>query len=358
MKPIPVADLKAFTLQVFLKCGLSKEDAETAAEVLVTTDTWGVYTHGTKALYAYTRRLRAQGLKPLGRPHVEKEGPAWALVDGDSSLGMVTGVFAMRLAVAKAKTSGVAFVVVRNSCHFGAAGYYASLAADQGQIGMAMSNDVPSVAAPGSLGAVLGSNPFAFAAPSGHAGELVLDIATAEAAGGKVAAAAAEGKTVPSTWLVDAQGKPTGDPTLFIQQKASLAPMSGHKGYGLALMIEILSGVLSGSALRDRVGIWMREPLARPTDHSHAFLAVNPAVFLGEDAFLARQDDLFGGIRGLPAAKGIDHIKIPGEIEQDKRKKALAEGIQFPAEVLRLLRVAAEENGFPVPSFLDPAQAG
>jgi ureidoglycolate dehydrogenase (NAD+) len=353
MKAIAVAELKAFVLQVLAKCGVGEEDAETTAEILVTTDTWGVYTHGTKALYAYTRRLRAQGIKPRGRPRVQKEGSAWALVDGDSSLGMVTGVFAMKLAIAKATTSGVAFVVVRNSCHFGAAGYYASLAAAEGQIGIAVSNDVPSVAAPGSLGAVLGSNPFAFAAPSGHAGDLLLDISTAEAAGGKVAAAAAEGKSVPTTWLVDSEGQPTGDPTLFIRQKAALAPMAGHKGYGLALMIEVLSGVLSGSALRDRVGIWMLDPMDQPTDHSHAFLAINPNVFLGIDAFLARQDGLFSGIRGLPTARGIDHLKIPGEIEEGKRKKALAEGIQFPAEVLRLLRVAAEENGCPIPSFLN-----
>ena len=134
----------------------------------MTTDTWGVYTHGTKALYAYTRRLREKGLKPRGRPRVQSEGPAWALVDGDSSLGMVTGVFAMNLAVAKAATSGIALVVVRNSCHFGAAGYYAALAASQGQIGLAMSNDVPSVSAPGSCGAVMGSNLLRFRAPSGR----------------------------------------------------------------------------------------------------------------------------------------------------------------------------------------------
>jgi ureidoglycolate dehydrogenase (NAD+) len=278
MIPIAVDELKAFALQVLVKCGVSNEDAETTAEVLVTTDTWGVFTHGTKALYAYTRRLRARGLNPQGRPHVQSEGPAWALVNGDSSLGMVTGVYAMNLAIAKAKASGVAFVVVRNSCHFGAAGYYASIAAAQGQLGIAISNDVPSVAAPGSLGPVLGSNPFAFAAPSSHAGDFVLDIATAAAAGGKVAAAAAEGKSVPDTWLIDAEGRPTGDPTLFVQQKASLAPMAGHKGYGLALMIEILSGVLSGSALRDKVGIWMWEHFGRATDHSHAYMAINKGV--------------------------------------------------------------------------------
>jgi LDH2 family malate/lactate/ureidoglycolate dehydrogenase len=265
---------------------------------------------------------------------------------------MVTGVFSMKLAMAKAAASGVALVVVRNSCHFGAAGYYASLAASEGLIGVAVSNDVPSVAAPGSRAAVMGSNPFAFGAPSGHEGAMVLDIATAGVAGGKVAAAAAEGKSVPSSWLVDAEGQPTSDPSLFVQRKASLAPMAGHKGYGLALMIEILSGALSGAAMRDKVGIWMWEPLGKPTDHSHAFLAINPSVFLGEKVFGERLDDLFRGIRKSPAVRDVDHVMIPGEIEQDKRRDALSAGIDFPAEVLRLLRVAAEENGCPIPSFL------
>jgi ureidoglycolate dehydrogenase (NAD+) len=355
LKPVPVAELKSFVLQVLEGCGLSRADAETTADVLVTTDTWGVFTHGTKALYAYTRRLRAKGSKPDGRPHVQREGAGWAVVDGDSAIGMVTAVFAMRLAMTKASQSGIAMVAVHNTCHFGAAGYYASLAADEGKLAIVVSNDVPSVAAPGSRGPVLGSNPFAFGAPSGSEGPMVLDIATAEVAGGKVAAAAAEGKRVPESWLVDSEGRPAGDPNLFLQGKASLAPMSGHKGYGLALMIEILSGALSGSLMRDEVGIWMREPLGQPTGHGQAFLAIDPAVFLGADRFSLRMDRLFRSIRSSPTVAGVDHLKIPGEIEQGKRRRALTHGIDFPDEVLRLLRVAAEENSCPVPSFLDRA---
>ena len=356
-KLVPVQELTAFVLQVLAKCGVNEADAAITADVLVTTDTWGVFTHGTKLLYAYTRRLRAHGLKPAGKPKIQSEAPAWAVVDGDSSLGMVTGVFAMNLAVAKASASGLAFVVVRNSCHFGAAGYYAALAAAAGQIGLVVSNDVPSVAAPGSTGPVLGSNPFAFAAPSGNMGDFVLDIATAEAAGGKVAAAAAEGKRVPASWLVDREGKPTTDASLFMVQKACLAPMAAHKGFGLALMIEVLSGVLSGAALRDSVGHWMGEPLQRPTDHGQAFLAINPKAFMSEAEFLDRQDQLFQGVRGEPVAEGIDHVKIPGEIEQTRRRHALVEGIEFPAEVLKLLRLAADENGCSAPSFLSSENA-
>jgi len=350
MKPVPVSALKSFVLQVLAQCGVSPEDAETSAEVLVTTDTWGVFTHGTKSLYAYARRLREGGLQPRGKPRVVNGGPAWSLVDGDSSLGMVTGVYAMKLAIAKAAESGIAMVVVRNSCHFGAAGYYASLAASCGQLGLAVSNDVPSVAAPGSLGPVLGSNPFAFGAPSAHEGAMILDMATAEVAGGKVAAAAAEGKAVPSRWLFDQKGQPTSDPQLFVERKAYLAPMSGYKGYGLGLMIEILSAGLSGAAMRDEVGLWMHDPKSIATDHSHAFIAINPGVFLGDNVFPGRLDRLFSGIRGGPAAAGP--LKIAGEIEEEKRQKALVSGIDLPDEVRRLLRTAAEENGCPMPAFL------
>jgi LDH2 family malate/lactate/ureidoglycolate dehydrogenase len=265
---------------------------------------------------------------------------------------MVTGVFAMNLAIKKAASSGIAMVVVRNSCHFGAAGFYAKLAASQGQVGIAMSNDVPSVAAPRSLGPVLGSNPFAFAASSSEQGTMVLDMATSEVAGGKVAAAAAEGKLVPATWLVDAQGQPTTDPNLFLKQQASLAPMAGYKGYGIALMIEILSGALSGASMRKDVGIWMLEPRDEPTDHGHAFISIAPAVFLGEGVFPARLDDLLSGIRGTPV-QGGDHVKIPGDIEESKAAKAQLEGIQLPEEVLKLLRVAATENGLSIPVFLN-----
>lgn len=351
MRPIQISELMAFVVEVLVKCGVSEEDAHVAADVLVTTDSWGVFSHGTKSLHGYCRRLQKRGLNPRGRPKIDREGPAWALVDGDSSLAMVTGVFAMRLAIAKAEQSGIALITVHNSCHFGAAGYYASLAAAAGQIGFAFSNDFPSVAAPGSQGAVLGSNPFAFAAPSGKEGSMVLDMATAEAAGGRVAAAAAAGKTVPSTWLVDLQGRPTTDPNQFLRHQAVLAPMAGHKGYGLALMIEILTGALSGAAMREQVGKWYWEPRDTSTDHSHAFIAINPAVFLGPEVMPGRIDALFQGIRSGPSVPGAN-VKIPGDIERDKRARALDSGIDFPADVRQMLRVAAEENNCLVPAFL------
>lgn len=352
MKPVSVSDLNAFVLAVLDRCGVSKADAQTAADVLVTTDTWGVFTHGTKGLLTYTRRLRGHGLKPQGRPKIERQGPSWAAVDGDCALAMVTGVFAMNVAIEKAAASGIAIVTVRHSCHFGSAGYYASLAADHGQIGFVVCNAEPRVSAPGSAVPVLGSNPIGFAAPSQSKGNMVLDIATAAAAGGKVAAAASAGQQVPTDWLVDEQGNPVTDPHRYLNGNAFLAPMSAHKGYGLGLMVEVLSAALSGSGMRDKTGMADWDPPEKETDYGQTFLSIDPAVIMGANVFAPRMDDLLSGIRGLPATKSAGQIKIPGDIEQDKRKGALKDGIPLPPDVVKALQTVAKENNVPVPAFL------
>ena len=148
-KLVAVKDLDQFCRTALRRCGLNEEDAQRTADVLVTTDTFGVFTHGTKSLAGYIKRLRGGGLRADAVPQIVSEGPAWAIVDGQSAIGMVTSVFAMNTAMGKAATGGVAYVAVRNSCHFGAAGYYALLAARAGMIGMAMANDTPSMAVPG-----------------------------------------------------------------------------------------------------------------------------------------------------------------------------------------------------------------
>src|SRR5206468_2758307 len=200
---VSVRDLETFCVEALTRVGVSEAGARTTADVLVTTDTWGTFTHGTKALRAYVRRLRGGGLRKNGRPKVVSEGPAWALVDGDSSLGMVSSEFAMQTALAKAAAVGIAFVGLRNNCHYGAAGYYASMAIEKDMIGISMANDIPTVNAPGARGSVLGSNPFGFAAPAGKEKPILLDMATSTVAGGKVFAAAALGKTIPGDWLLD-----------------------------------------------------------------------------------------------------------------------------------------------------------
>lgn len=340
---VSIDELQAFCREVFTRAGVDSRQAETAADVLVTTDSLGVFTHGTKLLPGYVRRLRAGGIRAV-EPIIATEGPAWAIVDGGSALGQVTGVYAMNLAVAKARKTGVAYVGVRNSNHFGAAGYYATLAAREGLFGIAMANDTPSVAAPGSRVAVTGTNPLAYAIPAGDGDPIVLDIAMSTVAGGKVYAAWQLGKPIPSDWLVDREGRPTDDASLY-PSNAALAPMTGHKGYGLALMIEALSALTTGAAMTAQVASWMVGDPAVPTNHGAAFLAVDVAAMAGADAFASRVKALADEIHATPTADGVDRLLLPGEREWANRRRALTEGIVLPADVIEKLAPLAGEIG-------------
>lgn len=215
MKTILVEDLKDFSIKALEKAGVSMEDARTIAEVLVTTDTFGVLSHGTKNLYQYILKMQAGGLNPKAVPEIEAEGPAWAVINGNAAAGMVSACKAMTLAVEKARTTGIAYVGVRNSCHFGAAGYYANLAAKEGMIGIAMSNADPNMAIPNSSGVAIGNNPFSFAVPYKEDQTIFLDMALSNVAALKVVMAKEKGVQVPSGWLVDKDGQPTNDPSGF-----------------------------------------------------------------------------------------------------------------------------------------------
>jgi len=343
-KTISYAALHRFTSSAFRRVGMSEADAVTGADVLATTDAWGVFTHGTKSLAGYLQRLKAGGLRTQGKPRIVAEGGGWATVDGDSSLGMVTSVFAMKTAVTKAQQQGIAYVGVRNSCHFGAAGYYAWLAAREGLIGIAMANDIPSVAAPGSRGAVTGSNPLAYAVPSGKHRPMLLDISTATVAGGKVYAAKARGESIPDNWIIDATGKPTTDLSGF-PHSCALLPMSGHKGYGLSLLIETLSGILGGAAVTWGVRSWAHQDATLPTLHGAAFLAIDVKCIAPAEEFARKVEALIDEIHNSPRADGVDRLLVPGELEWERHDRAMKEGIALPADVVGSLKIAAELAG-------------
>lgn len=351
-RTVPLDKLRTFTRDAFRRTGLSESDAAVGAEVLTTTDAWGIFTHGTKSLAGYLRRLQAGGLRASARPTTVAEGASWAVLDGGSALGMITSTAAMEAAVSKAGATGVAYVGVRNSCHFGAAGYYAWLAARNGKIGIAVANDRPSVTAPGARGAMLGSNPLAYAVPAGRHRPILLDIATSKVAGGKVAAARALGERIPDDWLVGPDGLPTTDPSDFYRGGA-LAPMAGHKGYGLALLVEVLAGVLTGAALRFGVGSWIESDPALATGHGAAFLAIDPAALGAPGEFLRRVDLLIDEIHSAPKASGADRIYVPGEPEWERHDQAVARGIAFPPDVLASLETAARLSGLDLNALFD-----
>jgi ureidoglycolate dehydrogenase (NAD+) len=279
---------------------------------------------------------------------VTAEGPAWASVDGDASLGMIGSTFAMRQAIRKAAVSGIGFAGLCNSCHFGAAGCYASLAADAGMIGISMCNDTPTVTVPGARGSVLGSNPVAYAVPAGE--QLVLlDIATSTVAGGKVFSAAALGESIPVGWIVDEQGRPATDPSTF-PAKSTLTLMAAHKGYGLALLAEILSGVLTGAAVAGSVLSYAYDDPSKPTNHGASFVAIQIEALMARAEFDKRMQSPIDEIKNAPKVAGVQHILIPGEREQKHKAKALEEGVNLPEDVLDKLIEVSASSGVALPA--------
>jgi ureidoglycolate dehydrogenase (NAD+) len=341
---VSIAALHTFTQTAFASVGLSLTDAKTATDVLVTTDAWGVFTHGTKNLRGYLRMLKGGGLKPDGIPAIVSEGPAWAIVDGHASVGMVTSVFAMRAAIAKAKLTGIAYVGVRNSSHYGAAGYYTWLAANEGLIGLSMANDAPSVASPGSRGAITGSNPFSYAVPAGKHRTFSLDMSVATVAGGKVYAARQRGESIPGNWLVGGDGKPTTDPSGY-PEVGALQPAAAHKGYGLALMIEALSGLLTGAGVTRQIGSWLWDDPSKATNHGAAFIAIDVNAIMPLKDFVQRAEGLVDEIHRAPRADGVEKLLLPGEIEWGRLDRAQKEGIVLPSDVVASLRDSATMTG-------------
>jgi len=342
--------LGVFCVEAMRRAGMNEADAHVTAEVLVTTDTWGTHTHGTKQLRNLLKNFRDGRMDVKARAELVGEGPGWARFDGHASMPMPTSVLAMRTAIAKAKNTGIAISTVCNSGHYGAAGYYAWLATKDDMIGLSLTNVDPGVAAPGSRGSVLGTNPFAYAVPAGTEHPIMLDIATSVVAASKIYALRQLGKPLPEGWIVDGDGLPTTDPSQY-PLAGALLPMAGHKGYGLGLMVEILSGVLGGGAFGRGVRSWVFGAAA-PVNQSHTFMAIHVAAFEPVAEFKQRIDALIRQIKDAPKAKGVERIWLPGEKEFDYQARALAEGLDLPDDVRTNLRGVAEDVGLTKPSWL------
>jgi len=329
--------LHSYGVTALKSIGMSEQNANIVADKLVLTDSWGTFTHGNKLLNDYLARLEAGGTNPIGQPKVINEGTAWAIVDGDNAKGQIGCNYAMNKAIELATSTGIAYVGVRNTNHFGAAGVYPAMAAEANMIGIAMANDIPSVCAPGSLQAVMGTNPLAYSIPAEKHPPILLDIATSTVAGGKIYAAMQRGETIPKDWIIDSNGQPTTDCSLY-PLKAALAPMTGHKGYGMALLHENLAGVLTGASVSWQVLNWIFDDQTKPTGHGAAFIVINPEVMMPLTKFFKRVDRLIDEIHDAPAVAEIEHVLVPGEMEWKRREAALIDGIKLPPDVVGKLR--------------------
>lgn len=342
--------IESWARAILAQAGLTAEDADVVAGSLLFADRRGVSTHGVARIPLYVRRLSAGGISPNARPAIVCDAGALCVLDGHGAAGAVTGVHAARLAAARARRYGVGVTVVRGGNDFGTAGYYAALLAADGCVGLAACNSDAVMCAPGGASPVLGTNPLAFAVPGTP---LLLDMATSTAAHGKIAHAAAEGRAIPAGWGVDASGQDTTDPR-HVLNGGCVLPAAGHKGFGLALLIDVMA-VLAGARASPFIADVEGEP-GLPQDLGMLFLAIYPGHCLEPPAFEAGVADLIGAVHAT-AAKGGPPVMVPGEPEE-AYGAGLGDRIRLPGHLMTELARVGREMAVPFPGVSGPGFAG
>jgi LDH2 family malate/lactate/ureidoglycolate dehydrogenase len=353
----PAETCRAQITAVLTAWGMDPETVRVTSEVMVETDLSGVDSHGISMLMDYDESRRKGRLNIHAKPRIVRESPVTALLDADAGLGHPASVMGMDVAIAKAKATGVGVVTVRNSHHFGAAGYYAQMAVGHGLLGMVTSATrtigvVPTRAAV----PVLGTNPIAFAAPARRNRPFRLDMATSTVAANKVRVYGLQGKPLPAGWVLDGTGRPVTDgnegwDVIKNQPRGGLTPVGGtpemcsHKGYGLGMIVHILGGVLSGSSFSP-----IRVRTQRPQDPDnlgHFFMALDPKAFREEGEFEADMDDVIDVLHETPPADPALPVLVAGDPEAASRERRLREGIPVPPSLAEQLRGVCERAGVP-----------
>nr|WP_314256845.1 Ldh family oxidoreductase [uncultured Devosia sp.] len=342
-------DLTEVSAKLLEKHGLSAADALTVAECLVEADLRGVETHGVVRLTHYLNRIRLGLINPTPDMKLTSPSAVAMSIDGDDGFGFVVAKRAMEEAIAMAATSGIGLVSVRRSSHFGMAASYVIQAVKAGYMSMVFTNASASMPPWGGMDPVLGTSPFAAGAPGGKLPPFVLDMAVAVAARGKVRLAAKRGQDVPIGWGLDKDGKNTTDPNAILDGGVVL-PVGGPKGSAIAMMMDIFSGVFSGSAFAGEVTNHTEE-FTKPQDVGHFILAIKPDLFQSMESFLGRMDYLTAKVKGSALADGFSEILVSGEPEARLEASRKATGIALPAGELATIRAACEEYGVPFPDL-------
>lgn len=343
-------DLKAYVVRFFRHYQVSEEDARIAAEILVTADLRGVDSHGVIRLDTYYgSRLRAGKIDPGTPLKILNETLTTVAYDAGTGLGQVAGYRAMQRCIEKAREAGVSMVTVRNSNHYGIAGYYAMMALPHDMIGISFTNSQPLVAPTYGRTAILGTNPIAVAAPAGHNRPYVLDMATSIVPIGRITVYQKAGKPIPEGWGVNKEGLVTTNPSEVLQGGALMALggadiMRGYKGYGLALLVDIFSGILSGSSFGKDVG---HPNENRPADVGHFFAAIRIDAFRPVEEFLRDMDSLLDQLKNAPKAVGQERIYIHGEKEFELSEYYEKNGVPLMSEVVNMLKQTGEQVGVP-----------
>ncbi|MCC8190148.1 MAG: Ldh family oxidoreductase, partial [Planctomycetes bacterium] len=307
--------LESFLCDVYRAVDMPVADAKLSARLMVQSNLWGVDSHGVLRLPPYVSRLRKKVVNP--RPEIRSVKPENVslpvdILNGDDGLGYVVGHAGMRVAIDKARRFGIGIVVTTRSNHYGAASLYSHMASDAGLIGFSTTNVIPSMGMTGAAGTVVGNNPIALSVPIPDATAFTIDIGLSVVAMGKLFLAQKKGEKIPTSWAVARDGSPTDDPTEALA--GLLLPLGMHKGLGLALAVEIITGALAGEAMLDELKSKYKHP-ELPSLNSHLFAAVDPSFFVGRERFSAMMATFRDRLKRIPMRQAGDALIIPGEIE-------------------------------------------
>lgn len=339
--------LEAAIANLFVACAMSDADATLLARSLVHADLRGIHSHGVLRVPDYVAKLTREGVNPAGRPSIVSDSGGAIVVDGDNAMGQIALQFATNLAIERARTVSIAFAAVRGSNHCGALDWYTMQAAQQDMIGIAGSNALPTMAPWGGVEKIVGLNPVSVAFPSDNARPFVIDVALGATAHGKIRVYAQKGETIPQGWAFDSQGQPTTDAAAALE--GLIQPIGGHKGIGLAMVVGILSSVLSGAGYGTGSGNMVDGAI--PGADGQFFLAINVSAFRKIEDFKGHMDQVATEfLTSKPAAPG-NRIYLPGGIEDEITKRNRNDGIPLNDETIALIETAARELNVPLDDF-------
>ena len=335
--------LRAFCEELLIASGVDPWCAVSVAEMLMDAEMTGVGTHGVTRLAIYMERMEKGLVARENRIEILQESRSSLVIDANNTLGAPSARFAMERCVEKAAETGCCFATVRNSNHFGTAAHYTKMAAKRGMIGFACTNLTGKIAPYGSAEAFMGTNPFSVAVPT-EEDVMVLDMTPSVVALGKLILAQKLGQSIPLGWALDGEGNPTTDPAAG--RKGSLLPIGGPKGSGMAIMVEVLSGILSGAGYASQLHDLYA--FDAPQGVGHFIGAVDISHFIDLNTFKQMLSAMVGEIKGLKRAEGFDEILMPGERGMKYARKSAVEGVEIPEAVLKELRELGKPYGLTI----------
>ena len=336
MKRYSIHELKNALIKVLKLNNVSDYQAMVLVDTMLAADMRGVHTHGISVFPAYINKIKNQGFNLYSQSAVVKKTSSFAVVDANNCFGMVTASECMKMAIDEAKASGIYTVFCRNANTFGAAFRYAEMATEKGMIGMCFANSPSAMPAWGGDRKILGTNPFAIGIPADKESPILIDMATSVVAKSKINEIRKQGGTIPEGWAVDEFGKPTTDPSAAI--KGMVLPMAGHKGYAIAMAIDVLAGVLSGAGYLNNVNRFYSDD-NKCMNVGHCFVVINPALVFDE-SFYSLMDDYIAEVH----ASG-EKVLCPGEIENRTRSLCNDGSVELGSETVESLEKMFAEHG-------------